>query len=491
MDRSDTDQLNIQMIPVTEDNSWVNNRHIPLPACVNSGLASAVSIFCIGLVSGAAGGLLLGVTAVGVLQSLELLAENRLLMEQLEKYIMDRFFLEKMIEYVLQWESYKQVYDTQISVFAVIFGVFSSALSLPLGIFIGLSTYSLVIKIKGEAAMGKALGVAGPVCLMGVTATGYLLGLTLEGFLSITLNVSVLLWIFISGVVWLFPVIASMAFSSCKLQSWLSLIILCCFAPGAALIAFLLSFLSKMRLILVVILTPMIIVVKVLEISHAAKLPIVIVPLMLTISDVYNTVEQKIVFLQSPTSTDARSVVLEAIFVGVLTSLLFTVTVGMSIFVSWQRGGAVKICASAAGSGAAVLGAIKLALPVLGPGPTIGALIGGPGAVGVSLSAAEAVINQYGQNQYGFVGMLGVTVGAAVGAFLSSCAHSGLSGVFIGLCAATIPAEALLFSHSTSTSWRLFVCLWLCIYVVLIPFNHTALYYICIYVSQDSSSFGL
>lgn len=168
------------------------------------------------------------------------------------------------------------------------------------------------------------------------------------------------------------------------------------------------------------------------------------VPLMLIISDVYKNERQQIVSLQSPTSTTISSVVSEAIFVGVLAPLLWSVTVGMSLFVSWQRGGAGKICATAAGSGAAVLGVIELALHVLGPGPTIGALMGVAGAVGVSLSAAGAATDQYGQvvDHYGFVGRLGVTVGAAVGAFLSSCAHSGLSGIFMALCAAVIPAGA-------------------------------------------------
>ncbi|XP_051280939.1 uncharacterized protein LOC127377259 [Dicentrarchus labrax] len=377
MDQSDTDQ--IQMPPVTEDNSRVNNRHIPLPACVNSGLASAVSIFCIGLVSGAAGGLLLGATAVVVLQSLELLAENRLLMEQLEKYIIDYDYLEVIF----------LIHEINLSVFPVIFGGFSSALSLAVGIFIGLSAYSLVIKIKGEAAMGKALGVAGPVCLMGVTATGCLLGLALEGFLSITLNVSDLVWcLIVVTAVFLFGIISGVWFN---LHLYFSLV----FWPTIILFILLLGFLFRIRFILAAVLTPMIITVKELEKLLSLKLTTAPVPLMLIISDVYNTAGQQIVSLLSPASTDIRSFVLERIFVGVLTSLLFTVTVGMSIFASWQRGGAFTICASAAASGAAVLGAIKLALPVLGPGPTIGALIGGAGAVGVSVSAAEAVINHY------------------------------------------------------------------------------------------------
>ncbi|XP_076597939.1 uncharacterized protein LOC143327471 [Chaetodon auriga] len=88
MDPSDgeSDQRNLQMAPVTEDNTRVN-RHITLPTCVSSGLASVISIFCVGLLSGGAGGLLLGATAVVALQSLELLADNSLLMDQLDKHV--------------------------------------------------------------------------------------------------------------------------------------------------------------------------------------------------------------------------------------------------------------------------------------------------------------------------------------------------------------------------------------------------------------------
>lgn len=77
---------------------------------LSSGLASVISIFSIGLVSGAAGGLLLGATAVVVLQSLELLDDNRLLMDQLEKYIMDGYYFKIRVE----------VHNIQISIFAVI-----------------------------------------------------------------------------------------------------------------------------------------------------------------------------------------------------------------------------------------------------------------------------------------------------------------------------------------------------------------------------------
>lgn len=71
------------------------------------------------------------------------------------------------------------------------------------------------------------------------------------------------------------------------------------------------------------------------------------------------------------------------------------------------------------GTGLAGLDVIELALPFLGPVPTIGALMGVAGAAGVSLSAAGALTDQYGE-VVGLCGYVGrrVTVGAAVGAFV-------------------------------------------------------------------------
>ncbi|XP_040920829.1 uncharacterized protein LOC121199884 isoform X4 [Toxotes jaculatrix] len=472
-------QPNLRMPHDGQDHSRVN-RGIRLPSCVSSGLASVISIFCIGLVSGAAGGLLLGATAVVVLQSLELLADNRLLMDQLENYIMgDDYYLEREAKKILQWETYNQVHDIHISIFAELFGVFSSALSLPVGIFVGFSTYQLIIK---KWAVGKAFALAGPVCLMGVTSTGYLLGLFFESFLSITLNVSILIWFIVSAtVVIVVPVTIEHCFR--LHSSYMDVLGGGLLTPGAALIVFVTSFLSEMRLILASVLIPAIIFLRELEKSHSFKLTVTPIPLMLIITDVFHIARQPIVTLQSPTSTNTSSAVLEGMFVGVLTSQLWTIVIGMSLFVSWQSGGAGKTCVSAAASGGAVLGAIKLALPVLGPGPTIGALMGVAGAAGVSLSAAGAVTNRYGQavGHYGWVGWVGVTVGAAVGTFLSSCAHSGLSGMFMGLCAATIPAGLylnLLLFHSPSWLFKVCLCINLLTPVILISFTYTGLFYI-------------
>ncbi|KAM7404291.1 hypothetical protein PAMP_011654 [Pampus punctatissimus] len=224
-------------------------------AQTQSWLVSVIVTCCIGLVSGAAGGQLLGTTAVAVLQSLELLAENRLLMDQLGNYTIanDGPFESLARRHMPQRDD--PMLNTYISVLVEMFGVFNLIVSLSVGICIGLSTYALVIKKHG----------------------------------------------------------------------------------------------------------------------------------------------QPIVTLQSPSSNHISRVVLEGIFVGVLTSQQFRVAVGMSLFVSWQKGGAGTICFLTAGCGTTVLAAIKAALPVLGPGPTIGALMGVAGAVGVSLAAAGALTDQYGQ----------------------------------------------------------------------------------------------
>ncbi|XP_030279578.1 uncharacterized protein LOC115585385 [Sparus aurata] len=459
MDRSDTGQLNLRRPPVAEDNRRVNRgtehrQPITLPAFVTSDLASVVSIFCFGVVSGAAGGLLLGATAVVLLQSLELLANHSTLIDELGQYLTDDYYFERRAKHILPWESQDQVHDIHVSIFAEMFGVFCSALSLPLGACVGLSMYSMEINRKGEAARGTALAVAGPVCLLAVTLTGGLLGFFFESFLSMTLIVSILLWFCIAVLPCLYP------------------ITLLVFTPAATLITFLLSFYSKIRLILVVIFIPAILEAK----DRSIKLDVVTVPLMLTIYDLYNIAGQQIVSLPSPLSTDRNSVVVEAIFVGVLASLMLMVTVGTSLFVKWQRGGAGKICATAAATGSTALGVIRLGLPVLGPGPIIGALIGVAGAAGVSHAAAGAATERYRPQvqRYVWFGRLGVTVGAAVGAFAMSCSHSGLSAMFMALCAATVPAGAFLQS---STHYRgLYVFLWICMYTVLIIATHTALW---------------
>ncbi|CAK6955116.1 uncharacterized protein LOC121199884 isoform X5 [Scomber scombrus] len=155
---------------------------------------------------------------------------------------------------------------------------------------------------------------------------------------------------------------------------------------------------------------------------------------MVPVSIVFLITEILLAVINPMTAFDtAASTVTVAEFITVFTSQLLMVQIGMSLFVSWQRGGAGKICFAAAASGTAVLRLIPAALPMLGAAPSIGALMGVAGAVGVSVAAAGAAVDCYGWG-----GRLGVAVGAAVGGFATSCTHSGLSGVFIGLCAAII-----------------------------------------------------
>lgn len=426
------------------------------------GAASVISIFGIGLLSGAAGGLLLGATAVVMIQALELLLEDKLLMEQLEKYIKDSYYFAVKSE----------VNDLQISLFAGIFGVFSSALSFTIGLYLGLSTYSLVIRKEGQGAVTKTLSVAGSVCLMGVTATGYLLGFTFKTFLSLTLWTDVPLWFIICFVGYcLFPL----------LMYWRNtyLFVMICgivFTPVATLLLYFLTFCFNMRLGLAAVLIPVIVGLKMLENTHFLKITAAPVPLILAIADVFHIMGQSIVFLQLNNS----SIVLEGIFIGVFSALLWAVTVGLSLFAFCQRAEADKVFATAAGVGGAVLGVIELALPVLGPGPTLGALMGVAGAVGVCISAAGVWTAQYAPavGRYGFFGKVGITVGAAVGAFLSSCAHGGLSKIFLVICAFTIPAALfvkllILEIPFQRCNFHLFMCF--LVLVVLMPFTQTTL----------------
>lgn len=387
----------------------------------------------------------MGATAVVMLQSLELLTDNRLLVDPWEQYLNRNRSHVNWKERKIYWStdrpSNNQAHTIRLALFTVMFCVLLATFSLTVGVYVGLSTYSVVIRREGEAAAGKALGVAGLVCLMNVIATGYILGLTLKDFIVPSE---------IGGGFYFLMMIPLLMHPFLAVFSNSYIIILLCgifFTPLLVFITYFFSFLlgkREMRIILGAVLIPVIAAGKILEKSHCLKMSITPVPLMLIISDVYNIVGQRIVFLQTATFTNTSSAAREAIFVGMLAPLLWTVTVGMSIYVFLKTGRAGQICAAAAGSGAAVLGVIELALHAIGPGPTVGALMGVAGAVGVSLSAALAATDHYGRavGHYRFVGRLGVIVGAAIGAFLSSCAHSGLSGIFMALCGAAVPAAA-------------------------------------------------
>lgn len=243
------------------------------------------------------------------------------------------------------------------------------------------------------------------------------------------------------------------------------------FTPVATLLLYFLTFCFKMRSGLAAVLIPVISGLKMLENSHFLKITTTPVPLILAIVDVFHIMGQKIVFLQSYNT----SIVLEAIFIGV-SALLWAVTVGLSLFAFCERAEVDKIFAPAAGVGGAVLGVIELALPMLGPGPTLGALMEVAGAVGVCISAAGVWTAQYvpSVGRYGFCGKVGITMGAA---FLSSCAHGGLSKIFLVFCAITIPAALffkLLILEIPLQRCNLHLFMYFLVLVVLMP-HKTAL----------------
>ncbi|XP_055369644.1 uncharacterized protein LOC114868450 isoform X4 [Betta splendens] len=82
MKASDAGDVKCLMSAVTEENNRMS-RSSGRPSCSSSAVAS----FLVGLLSGAAGGLLLGATAVVVLQALELLDGNQLLVEKLHDFM--------------------------------------------------------------------------------------------------------------------------------------------------------------------------------------------------------------------------------------------------------------------------------------------------------------------------------------------------------------------------------------------------------------------
>ncbi|KAK2863274.1 hypothetical protein Q5P01_002807 [Channa striata] len=82
MTRSDTAEDNRLMSTGTNE-----HRNPQLASCFSTAWASVISTFCTGLVSGAAGGLLLGATAVVIIQSLELLDKNKLHVDQLLNFM--------------------------------------------------------------------------------------------------------------------------------------------------------------------------------------------------------------------------------------------------------------------------------------------------------------------------------------------------------------------------------------------------------------------
>ncbi|XP_061591058.1 uncharacterized protein LOC133456578 [Cololabis saira] len=443
------------------------NRSLRLPSCLSSWPAQVIATFVIGLVSAAPAGLLLGKTVVVLLKSLELLAENKPIMDNLQHYILN-YFDSDTGKFTSHGSRNDHVLNVFVSVSVEEFGIVLAGLSSVIGIFVGLSAYVLVIKRYGDAAMEKALTLAGTVCLMSITASGCILGLALETFLSIE---STTLGVFCFLSLALFILICLLIY---KCDLYLTFMFFFFYFPLMCLHILIMITIAmtilKTKLLLLFPLLPILTLSRFRHTSNILK-NMAPLPLMLIITDVFNLAKQPIAAVQS--STNPNGDVVEGLFVGCIVTQLLVVVVGVTLFESWQRGGAAKICAAAAALGGAVLTVVESVLQRLGPGPTIGALMGVAGAAGVSLAAAGAVTHQYGDGVKFSLGKLGETVGVAVGAFAMSCLHSGLSSTFMVLFAATIPTGVcpelhdFYMRHRKSGVFILFLCIVTSMYLLL------------------------
>ncbi|XP_029974771.1 uncharacterized protein LOC115408261 [Salarias fasciatus] len=436
----------------TEGNSRTTRRLQPARRS-SSGPASALAVFCVGLLWGSGGGLLLGRTAVTLLRSLELLADSGLPIHRLDHYNVDIYLASQKLP---RRTGSDPMFNTYISVLSEVFGLFTATLSFAVGIFVGLSVFDLVIRKHGDTAMGTALALAGSGCLISITATGFLLGGAFGGFLDFTFSISITVWFFISAVSSFF---LTFIFSFIALCSDITVASIVCFltplnTPVVVFFVVLTSVMFKTKLVLGVALIPFAIFGIMNKGSYNIQTIINHLPLMLTLTEVFSLAKLPVITLQS--QTNKGNTVLEGIFTGVLTSYFLMVAVGMTLFVSFQKGGAAKACAGAVASGVAAIAVIEAVLPVVGPGPSVGALMGVAGAVGVTLAAAGATVDSYGEDRgcCRLVGRVGVTVGAAVGAFLTSCTNSGLSAIFMALCAASIPTGLHLTSLLSIFHWH-------------------------------------
>ncbi|KAF7210335.1 putative LOC107391326-like protein [Nothobranchius furzeri] len=453
----------------TEESTRINRRWQP-PRFFSSRLASVVSIFFIGLVGGFPGGLLLGQTAVTLLQSLELLTSNNFLMNQLGKLLTIGSHTE---------DQNKNTDYIYVSLLVEEFSSHSLVLSLAVGIFLGLSTYQLVIKTYGATAMGKALAHAGPVCLTGVSVTGALLGLALERSLLIISTVDSKVWFGIS-IALLFVVILYLSWCRIHFSRIDRKVVFLLILAKFPLIWIILNFgmgKVKIKMILLVSLIPLTIIGQLRNTRFIlqSSLPLATTLYMI---DAFDWLKLPIVTTQSDTMKDA---VLEGLFVGALTVQILMIFIGIFLLETWQTGGAFKICGTSAALGGAAIAALRS--QVLGPGPTIGALVGVSGAAGVSLGAAQALTDKFTQEAEGLLfGRLGLTIGAVIGTLVFSHSHNGLSTEFI--CSSIY---AGLFSYGCCIPQISFYLidhnigriLWLCSCICFIVFVR-CLYYISI-----------
>lgn len=463
------DAVLIQVPTVTVESTRIN-RGLQLFSSL-SWLTSVVASFCRSLLAGAAGGLLLGWAAVLSQRSLKLLADNKLIIGNLENYIVDP--LEEVNQNLMlpRTRNYN-MFNTYISLLIEDVVICFTFWPVGVAVLIGALTYDLMTERYLKVSKGKALALAGPVCLMGATATGYLLNPVLESLLSTCISNAYVLCLYAVEVIVLL-----------MLNKEYPPLLLVCFLPPLSssivvLTQNIIFLYFKTKLTLMLSFFPAIMILS--ESIHDNKPPnIAALPLVLMITDAFNIAELPII--SSDSSNSANMAVVEGLFVGVLILQLLMMVVGMSLFACWQTGGATKswLSAAAFSLGVAVLMIVQTLLHLLGPLPTMGALMGVAGAAGLCLAAAVAVAEQCENAACRYSGGLGVAVGSAVGAFLLSYTQSGLSTLFMGLWAVTIPCglytQLFLFVFQRESWWKLNFFLSV---IILISFS-VWLYFIC------------
>ncbi|KAF7210334.1 putative LOC107390988-like protein, partial [Nothobranchius furzeri] len=473
------------MPPATMENTGTN-RNLQHP-CFSPRPASVVSIFFVGLVGGFPGGLLLGQTSVTLLQSLELLTGNNTLMNQLENYVKQYHVgAFDIYAYFTGRQTKNNMYNVFLYLVIEEFSSYSLVISLAVGVFMGFLTYQLVIKTCEATAERKALALAGPVCLTGVTATGGFLGLALERVLSLITSVEILTFISISVsivVVSTVLLVFALSFYLNCLHKWIGFdwkdwmtcfcFTLFKFPVILSILCFLIVLKSKMILLFSLFSVNFIILLNEEHLFQRFFAPLAL-PLFLT--DVFNIAKLPIVTTHSDIMKDA---VLGGLFVGALTVQILMIFIGIFLFETRRTGGAFKICGTSAAFGGAAIAALQSR--VLGPGPTIGALVGVSGAAGVSLGAWRALTDTFTQEAAEcYYGRLGLAVGAVVGTFLLSHSYNGLSTMFMCFCASVItpeldPTQQIISVIKHKRGWQLKVCF--CFMVFLIWSFFTCFYF--------------
>lgn len=360
-----------------------------------------------------------------LLTSLELLVNNTSIMDNLDKCFAN---LMKVLQKPGEFSSERISSDHEFNIFTSLFSVWTSCLALAVGYYVGSSTYKLIIKKYGETAIEKAVTLAGPVCLIGVTTAGYILGFAVETFLSIDFTLNTIFDGFFVGFS-LFFLIKIFKKRHLLLPNFLPPFT----GSAVVLIVFLIIFLFQTKMTLCISLTAPLGIFYYMSKPSVSKITFLSMSVMWIVIVGFYVRPNPIAELPLSNSISA---VIRCLFIWVLALQMLMVELGKLTFISWENEGAVKIYASSAALGSMVLMVVGSVQHVLGPGPTIGALVGVAGAAGVSLAAAEAATQKFGDGKRFPPGKLGGMLGLAGGAFYSSSSHSGLLGVFMGVCTA-------------------------------------------------------